>query len=93
MRGSHEAAQQSQQGRLAGSIVADDGDALALGGTELVDVEQGAALRDTSHGLQGDDGRGRGGAHSRARRMRRLMASKEATRNTTTISTVASRPH
>jgi hypothetical protein len=55
----HEAAQQSQQGRLAGAIVADDGDALAGGDGQLVDLQQGAAVGGRPATCSADGGRWR----------------------------------
>ena len=42
MAGRQEAGEQAQQGRLAGAVVADHGDALARGNAQLFDFEQGA---------------------------------------------------
>ena len=86
----YEAAQQTQQGRFAGAVVADDGNPLAVPHRQLPDLQQRPAIGRAEHGLQGNAGRR---AHDSAVRIRRLRASKETTRAMTTISTVASRPH
>ena len=90
VRRRREAAQQTQQRRFAGAVVADDGDPLAVPHRELPDLQQRPAIGGAEYRLQRNAGRR---VHDNAARIRRLRASKETTSAMTTISTVDSRPH
>ena len=88
--GRQETAEQTQQRRFAGAVVADDGDAFAMPDGEPFDVEQRSASGGAAHGLQRN---GVGRIHASAIRIRRLRASNETTSAMTTSSTVDSRSH
>jgi hypothetical protein len=94
-RRGHEAAEQSQQGRLAGAVVADDGDPLAGAHGERIDASRVRGRAADAAADDGDcqrQGRWRRRHHCSACRIRRLSASKEATSRTTTSRTSTAGP-
>ena len=89
MRGRHEAAQGPQQSRFARAVGPHNPDTFTRHYSQFGNLQEGAPTRSAHQRVHGNGGR----VHSSAARMRRLIASNEATRITTTISTVDRRPH